>query len=120
MASTQVGQDHIIAGIIHVQILRDTSAADPSGAFSAQITGPGFSETLPIANGQSKEYSLAGVHIGGLPANPTIRVEVDNFRLVPPGATSADASALAFLLVFKLVEIFQITIGSVPVSAALH
>ena len=120
MANNAVGPGHVIAGLLHVQIMRDDTIADAGSAFSAQITGPGFSETLPLGNGQSKDFTLTGVHIGGMPANPTIHVEVDNFRLVPPGSNAANASALDCLLVFKLVEIFRITIGSIPVTASLR
>lgn len=116
----QVGPDHIVAELLHVKILRDVSNNDPQSAFSAQIVGPGIDTTIQIGNGVTKDLQLSGVQISGIPANPTIRMEVDNFRLVPPGATPQNASALAFLLVFKLIEIFKITIGSVPVTAALR
>jgi len=69
MAVQQVGPDHVVVGIIHVKILEDSSK--PKGqAFSAKINAPGFSTTLDIANGASKQFQLPGVTIGGAAANP--------------------------------------------------
>ena len=117
---TQIGPDHVIGGVIHVQILRDPSKTDPQQAFSAQINAPGFSQTLQVSNGASKTFQIPGVSIGGIPASPTVLVEVDDFRLLPAGATGQNATAIAFNLVFKLVEIFRLTIGSIPVTASLQ
>lgn len=114
----QVGPDHVIGDVIHVQIFRDPSVTDPNQAFSAQINAPGFSKVMNIANGVTQTFSIP-VSMAGLPANPTISVDVDNFRLLPAGSNAQTATALAFLLVFKVVEIFHITIGSIPVTASL-
>ncbi|TAM65596.1 MAG: hypothetical protein EPN48_18390 [Microbacteriaceae bacterium] len=112
-----VVSDHVIAGLLHVQVLRDESQPDPQASFTVQIIGPGFKRTFPISNNTVEDFKLSGVHVGGIPTDPTIRLQVENFALVPPGST---ATAIGFLLVFKLVEIFQITLGSVPVSCALR
>jgi hypothetical protein len=96
--------DHTIGGIIHVQVLRDTSATDPQAAFSAAINAPGLSKSLPL-------------HSGAL--NGTIHVEVDNFMVLPAGATAQTATAINCLIVFKLIEFVHLTIGSIPVTAAL-
>ncbi|MGZ3503230.1 MAG: hypothetical protein ACXWNJ_04135 [Vulcanimicrobiaceae bacterium] len=119
MSTNQIGPDHVVADVIHVQIQRDPAASDAQKAFFAKINAPGFSQTLPIANGASKDYQLAGVQIGGAPVSPTVHVEVDNFRLLPAGSTAKNATAIAFLLVFRLEEIFKLTIGSIPVTASL-
>jgi hypothetical protein len=118
VAKQQVGGDHIVAALLHVKIIRESSESDPNKAFSAEIIGPGFNETLPIGNGSSKTFTLSGVSFSGIPANPTVLAEVDDFTLVPPGPP-ANASALHFTIVFKIVEIFKITIGNVPVTVSL-
>jgi len=120
VAKIQVGPDHVVADVIHVQILRDTSHANPQQAFSAKINAPGFSQELQIENGASKTFQLPGVVIAGAPVSPTVHVEVDDFRLLPAGSNAANATAIACLLVFKLVEIFRLTIGSIAVTASLH
>ena len=119
MATKQVGPDHAIARVIHVQIHRDDQEKDPDKAFSAHINAPGFSLVVQISNGKSTTFKLPGVNIGAAPVDPTVAVEVDDFGLLPGGSTPATAKALHFVLVFKLVEIFRITIGSIPVTAAL-
>jgi hypothetical protein len=106
--------DHTIGGIIHVQVLRDTTITDPQGAFSAAINAPGISKSLPLNNASSLDFPL---HTGAL--NGTIHVEVDNFTVLPAGATAQTATAISCLIVFKLVEFVHLTIGSVPVTAAL-
>jgi hypothetical protein len=113
-----IGSPHSIAGIIHTQVLRDTTVSDPQSAFFAQIDAPGFSDVLPLNNNEFKEFHLP-VGVGGL-GNVTARAEVDDFRLLPAGSTPKTATALACKLVFKLEEIFQITIGSVDITASLH
>jgi hypothetical protein len=114
----QVGPDHVIGGVIHVQIFRDPTISDPQKAFSAQINAPGFSDTFNISNGASQKFSVP-VSIPGVPGSPTVSVQVDDFRLLPAGSTAQNATALAFLLVFKIVEFFQITIGSIAVTSGL-
>jgi len=113
---SKVGSDHVIGGVLHVQIQRDSTQTDPQKAFTAQINGPGFSHTFQIANNASEKIQLP-VKIGALAGN--LLVEVQNFTLLPAGATPTAATALTFLLVFKIIEIFRITVGSIPVSAAL-
>jgi len=110
MAWTNVGPPHPIAGgILSTQIQRDTSATDPEKAFQAVISGA-LSATIPVANGESKEFPWkAG----------KLRVEIDNFTLLPPGSTPATATHLSALAVFKVIEIFVVTLGSVPISAQL-
>lgn len=119
MPTTEIVSNHVIGGVIHVSILQDTSQPDPSKAFSAEIHAPGTSRTFAISDGASEDVTLTGVHIGGA-ASPTIHVEVDDFGLLPAGAAPQQATALHFLLVFKLVEIFRITLGSIPVTARLQ
>ncbi|HEV3154413.1 MAG TPA: hypothetical protein VGZ02_11460 [Candidatus Baltobacteraceae bacterium] len=118
MAGIQVGPDHVIGGVIHVQILKDP-AKPGEQAFSAQINAPGFSDAIAISDNASKQFRLPGVTIAGAPVSPTVLVQVENFTLLPAGASASNATALSFLLVFKLVEIFRITIGSIPVTASL-
>ncbi len=110
----QVVSDHAIAGIIHVQVLRDTAQTDPQQAFSATVNAPGVSKSLPLNNNASLDFPL---HSGTL--NGTIHVEVDNFMVLPHGATAQNATAISCLIVFKLIEIVHITLGSIPVTAAL-
>ena len=117
--AVKVGPDHVIGGVIHVQILKESNPQNAQEPFVAQVNAPGFSDTVNIANGASKEFQLPGVVIAGAPVNPTVLVEVDNYGYLPSGASAKDAKQVAFLLVFKLVEIFRITIGSIPVSASL-
>jgi hypothetical protein len=114
--ASKVGSDHVIGGVLHVQIQRDSTQTDPEKAFSAVINGPGFSHTFQIANNASEKIQLP-VKIGALAGN--LLVEVHNFTLLPANASADTATALSFLLVFKIVEIFKITVGSIPVSAAL-
>ena len=116
-AGTAIGPPHVIGGVIHVQILEDLQQSEPNRRFSAEINVPNFTETVPIGNAQSKEIALP-VSVAGFP-NPTLRVEVDNFSLLPAGSDSGNATALSFLLVFRIVEIFKLTIGSIPVTANL-
>ena len=117
--AVQVGPDHVVAGIIHVQIMKLSNPTNPLEPFAAQINAPGFSKSLSIADGSAEQFTLPGIIIAGAPVNPTVRVEVDGFRYLPGGATAANATAISFTIVFKLVEIFKITIGSIPVTAAL-
>ncbi|HEV3086896.1 MAG TPA: hypothetical protein VGX96_06685 [Candidatus Elarobacter sp.] len=115
MALVPVGTDHSVAGIIHVQILRDDTQTDPQQAFSAQIDAPGVpQQTLQLGNGQSLQFP---VHSGKMTG--TVRAEVDDFTVLPAGATAQTATAISCKIVFKLVEFFTITIGSVNVSASL-
>ena len=107
--------DHAIAGVIHVQVLRDDTATDPQSAFSATINAPGVSQSLPLNNGSTLEFPISSGSLRG-----TIRVQVDNFTVLPAGATAGNATAISALIVFKLIEIFSITIGSVPVTAAFR
>lgn len=115
MAWQQIGPDHNIGGVIHTQIFRDDQATDPAKAFKAKINGPNFSEDFAIANGASVDYPLpvAGGH--------SVHVEVDNYNLLPGGSTPQNATALSFLLVFRvrIGGIINITVGSVPVTASL-
>jgi len=115
--TTPVGPPHVIGGVIHVQILENASQSDPNQRFFAQINVPNLSDTLAIGDGQSQTIKLP-VSVAGFGA-PTLLVEVDNFTLLPAGSTSSNATALSCLLVFKIVEIFKLTIGSIPVTASL-
>lgn len=114
---TPVGPPHVIGGIIHVQIVEDAAQSDPNRRFSAEINVPNFAQTVPIGDGQSMNIALP-VSVSGFP-NPTLAVEVENFALLPGGSTTATATALSFLLVFKIIEIFKLTIGSIPVTGRL-
>jgi hypothetical protein len=115
MALVPVGSAHAVAGIIHVQILRDDTISDPQKAFSAQIDAPEVpQQTLPLANGSSLQFPLSSGKISG-----TIRAEVDDFTALPAGATAQDVTGISCKVVFKLIEFFTITIGSVPVTASL-
>lgn len=114
---TPVGPAHVIGGVIHVQLVEDKSQSDPSHRFSAEINVPGWSKTLAIADGQALNEKIP-VNVANF-ADPTLHVEVDDFRLLPAGTSKANATGIAFLLVFKIVEIFKITIGSIPVTASL-
>jgi len=117
MPLTPVGPPHVIGGVIHTQILQDTSQSDPNQRFWADINVPGLNKQMQIGNGQSMTVNLP-VSVAGFP-NPTLLVQVENFTLLPAGSNNANATALSFLLVFKIKEIFNITIGSVPVTANL-
>jgi hypothetical protein len=115
MALIQVGPDHAIAGVIHTQIMRDDTQTDPQHAFSANINAPGVPpQTLPLNNNSSINIP---VHSGVM--NGTIHVEVDDFQVLPSGATAGNATAISCKVVFKLVEFFSITLGSVNVTASL-
>jgi hypothetical protein len=114
---TPIGSPHSVAGIIHTQVLRDDAVTDPQQAFFVQVDAPGFSDTIPLNNNEAKEWTLP-VPVAGF-SSPTVRAEVDDFRLLPGGTTSAKATAIACKLVFKLIEIFKITIGSVDITASL-
>jgi hypothetical protein len=107
--------DHAIAGVIHVQILRDSAIHDPQKAFSAKINAPGVSETLPLNNQSSVDFAVSTGPVQG-----KIHVEVDDFNVLPHGATAGNATAITCNVVFKLIEIVRITLGSVPVTAALR
>jgi hypothetical protein len=114
--SLKVVSDHAVAGAIHVQVVRDTTVHDPQQAFSAQINAPGFSQSLPLHNGSSVQFPIAAGVLNG-----TVHVEVDDFNVLPHGATAATATAISCNVVFKLFELIaRITIGSVPVTAALR
>jgi hypothetical protein len=105
--------DHAIAGVIHTQIQRDDAANGPQEAFFAQINAPGFSKSLPLHNGSTVDFPInAGV------LNGTVHVEVDDFNVLPHGADAAHATAISCLIVFKLVAILRVTLGSIPVTAA--
>jgi len=108
-----VVSDHTIANVIHVQILRDDAQADPQQAFSAMINAPGISQTLPLNNASSLDFPL---RVG--PLRGTVHAEVDNFTVLPAGASPDEATAISCLIVFKLTELIQFTIGSIPVTAA--
>ncbi len=115
MALVPVGGDHSIAGIIHVQIFRDSAQSDPQQAFSAQINAPEVpQQTLRLGNGQSLQFPISSGKFNG-----TIRAEVDDFAVLPAGATAQRATAISCKIVFKLLEFFTITIGSVNVTASL-
>jgi hypothetical protein len=112
---TPVGPPHAIAGIIHAQIFRDETQTDPQQAFSVQINAPGVpQQTLPLNNAAALDFPISSGTFHG-----TIHVEVDDFRLLPAGASGAAATAIACTVVFKLVEFFTLTIGSIPVTASL-
>jgi hypothetical protein len=115
MALVPVGSDHSVAGIIHVQILRDDAATNPQSAFTAQINAPGLGvQTLPLNNASSLAFPLkSGVMTG------TVHVQVEDFRTLPQGAAAGAATAIACLIVFKLQEFFSITLGSIPLTASL-
>jgi hypothetical protein len=115
VALVQVGPDHAIAGIIHTQIMRDDTQTDPQSAFSANINAPGVPpKTLPLNNNSSIDIP---VHSGAMQG--TIHIEVDDFRVLPSGATAGNATAIACKIVFKLKEFFTVTIGSLDVTASL-
>jgi hypothetical protein len=115
MAQVPVGSDHSIAGIIHVQILRDDTQTDPQQAFSAQINAPAVpQQTLPLNNAAVLDFPIHAGHFSG-----TIHVEVDNFTVLPHGADAATATAISCTIVFKLIEFFRFTIGSIPLTASL-
>jgi hypothetical protein len=113
--ATQIVSDHAVAGVIHMQVLRDTSVRDPQQAFSAQVNAPGFSRALPLNNGSSFEFPINEGPLMG-----TVHVEVDDFNVLPHGAAAGTATAINCNVVFKLFELIaRITIGSVPVTANL-
>jgi hypothetical protein len=112
VAKTNVGSPHSVAGIIHVQVVRETTATNPQEAFFAQVDAPGLSDLIPLNNNEVKEWTLP---VG----NVTARAEVDDFRLLPGGSTPANATAVACKLVFRLKEIFLVTIGSLDITASL-
>ncbi|HEX3464376.1 MAG TPA: hypothetical protein VHS78_10050 [Candidatus Elarobacter sp.] len=115
MALVPDGPTHTVAGVIAVQIMRDDAQNDPAQAFSAQIDVPSVpQQTLPLHNGSSLSFP---VHTGNI--NGTVRAEVDDFTLQPNGTSPADATGLTCKIVFKLQEIFTITLGSVNVTASL-
>lgn len=114
MALTPVGIDHNIGGVIHVQIMHDSSSTHPADGFSARINAPGLTKDLPLRNGSTIEFAVPA---GPLPG--TVRAEVDDFRLLPAGATDGAATAIACKVVFKLIAIAHVTLGSVDVTAAL-
>ena len=116
MAQVQVGPDHAVAGIIHVQILRDDTSTDPQTAFSAQINAPGPQQlTLPLNNGSALDFPVSSGNVQG-----QVHVEVDDFRTLPAGASAGSATAIACKIVFKLQAfIFHVVLGSVDVTAAL-
>ena len=115
MALVPVGTDHSIAGVIHVQVLRDSTQTDPQQAFSAQINAPEVpQQTLQLGNGQSLEFPVRSGKFNG-----TIRAEVDDFTVLPAGASAQNATAISCKVVFKLLEFFSITIGSFDVTASL-
>jgi hypothetical protein len=107
--------DHAIASVIHVQILRDDSDHEPSKAFTAQINAPGFSKSLPLNNQSSVDFPIATGVLQG-----KIHVEVDDFNVLPHGATTNNATAITCNVVFKLINIVRLTLGSIPVTAALR
>ena len=115
MALVPVGPDRSVAGVIHVQILRDSTQTDPQQAFSAQINVPDVpQQTLQLGNGRSLEFPVRSGKFNG-----TIRAEVDDFAVLPAGASAQNATAISCKVVFKLLEFFTITIGSVDVTASL-
>jgi|SRR5947209_12297439 len=114
MARTNVGPDHVVAGIIHTQIQREAAEPDQGKAFFALINAPGTSFDLPLQNGASIDRPISSGAMHG-----DLHVEVDDFRLVPAGATAATATALACKVVFKLRSFFSVTLGSIDVTAAL-
>ena len=116
-ALTPVGPPHVIGGVIHTQILEDPSQTDPNKRFWARINVPGLSHDMQLGDAQSLDIKLP-VSVAGF-AKPTLHVEVDDFRLLPAGSSEANATAIALLLVFRIVEIFKLTVGSIPVTASL-
>jgi hypothetical protein len=115
VAKIQVGPDHVIGGVIHVQVIRDTAQSDPQKMFTATVHAPGMSKDLPLHNGSSLD-----VPVNVPPVVGSVHAQVDDFRLVPPG-DDAKATAIACLVVFRLIEgPIRVTIGSVPVTAALR
>jgi hypothetical protein len=114
---TPIGPPHVVGGVIHTQVLEDASQSDPNQRFWAAINVPGLNEQIQISNNQSKEIKLP-VSVAGF-ANPTLQVKVENFNLLPAGSNASNATALSFLLVFRIVEVFYLTVGSVPVTANL-
>jgi len=114
MSFAPIGTDHVVGGVIHVQILRDDAAQNVDTMFSAAINAPGISKTIPLNNASSLDFPISSGALHG-----TIHVQVENFMLLPGGATPANATAISCLIVFKLVEFFSITLGSVPITASL-
>jgi hypothetical protein len=114
MSFVPIGTDHVIGGVIHVQILREDTAQTVDAMFSAAINAPGITKTIPLNNAASLDFPISSGALHG-----TIHVQVENFMLLPGGATSSNATAISCLLVFKLVEFFSITLGSVPITASL-
>jgi hypothetical protein len=115
MALVPVGTDRSVAGVIHVLILRDSTQTDPQQTFSAQINAPEVpQQTLRLGNGQSLQFPVRSGTFNG-----TIRAEVDDFAVLPAGASAQNATAISCKVVFKLLEFFTITIGSVDVTASL-
>jgi hypothetical protein len=114
---TPVGPPHVIGGVIHTQILEDASQSDPNQRFYADINVPGFDKQIQLGNNTSDTIKLP-VSVANF-VNPTLQVKVENFNLLPPGSNSSNATALSLLLVFRIVEIFYLTIGSIPVTANL-
>ena len=116
MALVPTGSDHSVAGIIHVQIMRDPAATDPAAAFSAQINAPDVpQQTLPLNNASSLDFPIRSGQING-----TVHVEVDDFTTLPGGAAAENVTAIACKIVFKLKAIiFSVTIGSIDITAAL-
>jgi hypothetical protein len=109
------GPPHTVAGVILVQIMREDAQTDAQQAFSAQIDVPSVpQQTLPLNNGASLSFP---VHSGQF--NGTVRAEVDDFTLMPNGASPAAATGLTCKIVFKLQEFFSLTLGSVNVSCSL-
>ena len=116
MALVPTGSDHSVAGIIHVQIMRDPGVTDPSAAFFAQINAPDVPlQLLPLNNASSLDLPIHSGQVNG-----NVHVEVDDFTTLPAGAQAENVTAIACKVVFKLKAIiFSITIGSVPITAAL-
>jgi len=118
MALTPIGPPHNIGNVFHTQILQDKSVNDATKAFFAEVTGPnGLQKQVPLNNSTSMDIPISG--IPGFPLAPNLHVEVDNFMLLPAGSTPTTAHSLSCLVVFKVKELFSLTIGSVPVSASL-
>jgi hypothetical protein len=113
MAKVQVGPDHVIGGVLHVQVFRDTAQADPQRMFSATVHAPGMSRDFALHDGSSLDVPVNVPPIVG-----SVHAEVDDFRTVPPG-DAARATAIACQVVFKLLEgPIRLTLGSIPVTAA--
>jgi hypothetical protein len=110
-----VVSDHMVANILHVQVVRDDAQGDPTQAFSAVINAPGLTQVLPLRNGSALDFPVRAGNLNG-----TIHAEVDDFVLLPHGANAQDATAISCTIVFKLVEFIRLTIGSIPVTAALR